>query len=138
MFTALAHQSLLMPKQDPFVQYAVKAFYHFTDRRNVASIRERGGLYSLASLRKMGIEIPAPGGNKWSHDADAAKGLDRYVHLCFRPKHPMEYRASQDGRIIDPVYLPIDPGIRQIGGVMFTADISNKSGVQIISLTEAL
>ncbi len=98
-----------MLKQDPFVQYSVTSFYHFTDQKNAASIRERGGLYSLAALREMGIEIPAPGGNDWSHDADAMKGLDQYVHLCFRPNHPMEYVARQDGRITDPVYLQIHP-----------------------------
>jgi hypothetical protein len=46
-----------MPKQDPFLRYAVTSFYHFTDRRNAASIKERGGLYSLAALRKMGLKI---------------------------------------------------------------------------------
>lgn len=114
-----------MAKQDPFNRYAVTSFYHFTDRKNAASIREHGGLYSLAVLRAMGIEIPAPGGNDWSHDADEMKGLDQYVHLCFRPNHPMEYVACQDGRISDRVYLQIHPDILQIKGVMFTADVSN-------------
>ncbi len=127
-----------MPKQDPFLQYAVTSFYHFTDRRNAASIRERGGLYSLAALGEMGIEIPAPGGNDWSHTEDERRGLDQYVHLCFRPHHPMEYVARQDGRIADPVYLQIHPDILRKKGVMFTADVSNKSGVEAIPLAEAL
>jgi hypothetical protein len=127
-----------MSKQDPFAQYAVTSFYHFTDRQNAASIRARGGLYSLAALREMGVEIPAPGGNEWSHDADVMKGLDRYVHLCFRPNHPMEYVARQDGRITDSVYLQIHPDVLRIEGVMFTADVSNKAGVAVISLAEAL
>lgn len=127
-----------MPRQDPFIQYAVTSFYHFTDRRNTASIRTRGGLYSLAVLREMKIDIPAPGGNAWSHDADGIKGLDRYVHLCFRPNHPMEYVARQEGRISDAVYLQINPDVLRIEGVMFTPDVSNKSAVEIISLSEAL
>jgi hypothetical protein len=127
-----------MPAQDPFLQYAVTSFYHFTDRRNAASIRERGGLYSLAALREMGIEIPAPGGNDWSHDADEMKGLDRYVHLCFRPNHPMEYVARQDGRIADSVYLQIHPDILRTEGVMFTPDVSNKTGVEVIPIADAL
>lgn len=127
-----------MAKQDPFNRYAVTSFYHFTDRKNAASIREHGGLYSLAILRAKGIEILAPGGNEWSHDADEMKGLDQYVHLCFRPNHPMEYVARQDGRISDSVYLQIHPDILQIKGVMFTADVSNKSGVEIVSLEDAL
>jgi hypothetical protein len=27
-----------MPKKDPFVEYGVTAFYHFTDRRNLPMI----------------------------------------------------------------------------------------------------
>jgi hypothetical protein len=127
-----------MPKQDPFVQYSVTSFYHFTDRANSASIRHLGGLHSLAALREMGIEIHAPGGNDWSHDADRMKGLDQYVHLCLRPNHPMEYVARQDGRIANPIYLQVHPDILRIKGVMFTADVSNKSGVEIISLAKAL
>jgi hypothetical protein len=127
-----------MPEQDPFLQYAVTSFYHFTDRRNAASIRKIGGLYSLATLRELGVEILAPGGNVWSHEADAMKGLDRYVHLCFRPNHPMEFAARQDARITDSVFLQIHPDILCIDGVMFTADVSNKSGTEIISLAKAL
>lgn len=123
-----------MPTQDPFHRYAVTTFCHFTDQRNAPSISGFGGLYSLAKLREMGIEIPAPGGNDWSHDADVMKGLDRYVHLCFRPNHPMEYVARRDGRITDSVCLQIHPDILRVDGVMFTADVSNKSGVDIISL----
>src|SRR5580698_6201424 len=110
-----------MPTKDPFVQYSVTSLYHFTDRTNAASIRKLGGLYSLAALREMGVEIQAPGGNDWSHDADVIKGLDQFVHLCFRPNHPMEYVARQDGRIANPVYLQIHPDILRIEGVMFTA-----------------
>jgi hypothetical protein len=86
----------------------------------------------------MGVEIPAPGGNDWSHDADKMKGLDQFVHLCFRPNHPMEYVGRQDGRIANPVYLQIHPDILKIKGIMFTADVSNKSGVEAISLAKAL
>jgi hypothetical protein len=127
-----------MPKKDPFLQYSVTSFYHFTDRGNARSIRELGGLYSLASLREMSVEIPAPGGNDWSHDADVMKGLDQYVHLCFRPNHPMEYVARQDGRLTNPVYLQIHPDILRVKGVMFTVDVSNKSGVEVIPLADAL
>lgn len=127
-----------MPKHDPFLKYRVTSFYHFTDRRNAASIRERGGLYSLAALREMGIDIPASGGNNWSHREDERRGLDKYIHLCFRSNHPMEYVARHDGRIIDSVYLEIHPDILRKDGVMFTVDVSNKSGVEAIPLAEAL
>jgi hypothetical protein len=126
-----------MASRDPFLRYGVTAFYHFTDRRNLPMIREHGGLYSLAKLREMEIDVPAPGGNDWSHDADELKGLHRYVHLCFRPNHPMLFRAMQDSRIEVPIYLEVHPNVLKTHGVMFTPDVSNKAGVDIHTLHEA-
>jgi hypothetical protein len=128
----------IITAQVRFLQYAVTSFFHFTDRRNALSIREHGGLYSHAALRTRAIQIAAPGGNDWSHDADASKGLDRYVHLCFRPNHPMEYVARQDGRLGDVVYLQIHPDVLGKEGVLFAPDVSNKSGVETIPLADAL
>jgi hypothetical protein len=85
----------------------------------------------------MKIEVPAPGGNEWSHDADARTGLDRYVHLCFRPTHPMEFVARQDGRILDSVYLQIHPDALKVDGVMYTEGVSNKSGMRVHTLDQA-
>jgi hypothetical protein len=116
----------------------IKELYHFTDRRNLPSIQETGGLYSYALLKEMEIEISAPGGNDWSHDADTQKGMDRYVHLCFREKHPMEYRAKEDGRIVSSIFLRISTDVLQIEGVRFTGEVSNKSGVEPCSIDEAL
>lgn len=127
-----------MSVQDRFLEYSVTSFFHFTDRRNAPSIREHGGLYSLAALRTMGIPIAAPGGNDWSRDADTSRGLDRYVHLCFRPNHPMEYVARQDGRITDALYLQVHPDVLGKSGVLFTPDVSNKSGVEAIPVADAL
>ena len=115
----------------------IPMLYHFTDRRNLASIRELGGLYSLVKLNEMGVQIAAPGGNDWSHEADTRKGLDIYVHLCFRNTHPMEYRAREDDRITDSIFLQISPEVLERDGVMFAADVSNKGGVTIHSLEQA-
>ena|SRR5258707_471906 len=125
-----------MAKRDPFREHGVTTFYHFTDRRNLALIRTHG-LCSSAGLKKKGIAIPAPGGNQWSQEADANKGMDRYVHLCFKANHPMEYLARQDGRIKDSIFLQIHPDVLQIEGVMFSAGVSNKTGVQIVPIEEA-
>jgi hypothetical protein len=115
----------------------ISTLYHFTDRRNLASIRESGGLYSWAKLQEMGVEVEAPGGDDWSHNADAMKGLDAYVHLCFRGRHPMEYRARLERRIVESVFLRIDPAVLEIEGVMCTDDVSNKSGVELYSIDDA-
>lgn len=126
-----------MAPENLFRQYGIRSLYHFTDLRNMNSILELGGLYSLAALREMAIEIPAPGGNDWSHTEDERRGLDQYVHLCFRRNHPMEYRARQDGRIANSVFLEIDIGVLNIDGVMYTHGVSNRSGVEPVPIDEA-
>jgi|ERR1700678_3363469 len=126
-----------MAKKNPFLEYSVTALYHFTDRRNLDLIRELEGLYSCDKLKEMGVEIPAPGGNEWSRDADAYRGVDCYVHLCMRPNHPMEYLARQDGRIGDSIFLHVHPDVLQMKGVMFSAGVSNKSGVEIVPIRDA-
>jgi ssDNA thymidine ADP-ribosyltransferase, DarT len=116
----------------------IKNLFHFTDRRNVPSIRSTEGLYSYAQLQRMGIEIPAPGGNEWSHEADAYKGMDRYVHLCLRPTHPMENAARVDGRIVSSIFLNVHTDVLQVDGVRFTAGVSNKADVESHSIDEAM
>lgn len=115
----------------------ITLLYHFTDRRNLPLIREHGGLYPMAKLRKKKIEVPAPGGNEWSQNADGVKGMDEYIHLCFRNTHPMEYVARQEGRIKDTVFLQIHADVLLWDDVKFTPDISNKSGVKIYSMEQA-
>jgi hypothetical protein len=115
----------------------IPRLFHFTDRRNLPLIRELGGLYPLAELSKRGIKIPAPGGNEWSRDADALKGMGQYVHLCFRGNHPMEYLARKEGRIADSIFLEIHPSVLQFPGVMLTPDVSNKASVEAIPIAEA-
>jgi hypothetical protein len=53
-------------------------------------------------------------------------------------EHPMEYRAREDGRIESSVFLRIAAEVLHTPGVLFTADVSNKSGVETLSLSEAL
>jgi ssDNA thymidine ADP-ribosyltransferase DarT-like protein len=123
-----------MPGIDPLKR--ITLLYHFTDRRNLPSIRKHGGLYPATKLAKKQIEVPAPGGNDWSRDADGMKGVDAYIHLCFRATHPMEYVARSEGRIGDTIFLQIHPDVLAWDGVMFTNDVSNKAGVEIHTIQE--
>ena len=122
--------------KDLFQQHAVTHFYHFTDRRNLALI-QKFGLLSLAKLRKLNINPPAPGGNDWSNEADKRKSLDEYVHLCFRNNHPMEYTARQDDRIGESIFLRIHPDVLEFEGVLFTPGVSNRSGVSSHPIDDA-
>ena len=111
--------------------------YHFTDRRNLSLIRELGGLYPMSQLDQRNVKVPAPGGNEWSRDADALKGMGNYVHLCFRSTHPMEFIARREGRITDTIFLQIDPKVMQFDGVRFTNDVANKACVESVPIGEA-
>lgn len=111
--------------------------YHFTDRRNLASIRDVGGICPIETLKARGVQIPAAGGNEWSQSADTMKGMDRYAHLCFRATHPMQFLARQDGRIGDSIFLQVHPEVLEWDGVQFTPDVSNKSGVSSYPIQQA-
>jgi hypothetical protein len=126
-----------MPLPDPLSR--IRRLYHFTDRRNLPSIRELGGLYSTAKLRKMGIGEFYPGGNEHSLEADNMFGMDEYVHLCFKANHPMEYLAKQDGRIQKTLWLCIDDAasVLKIDGVLYCPGVSNKSGMETYTVEEA-
>lgn len=118
-------------------EYRVSVIWHFTDETNLQSIIEHKGLLSLAETRKRGIVIPAAGGNQWSHDADGYKGVDQYVHLSFLDDHPMLFRAKEAGRITNPVWLKISLDVLDIQGVRYTADVSNKAGVPLLTSDQA-
>ncbi len=118
-------------------QYKSDGVWHFTDRSNLELIKEHNGLLSLGELERRGIEIPRPGGNEWSHDADKLKGLHDYVHLAFLDDHPMLYSAKQDGRIAAPIWLKIQLSVLVAEGVRFCSEISNRSDAVIIGADEA-
>src|SRR4051794_21194092 len=104
-----------------------RTFYHFTDSRNVPSIRKHG-LLSMRKIRALGLGV-APGGNEWSLEADQRVGMDAYVHLCWKDNNAMEYLARQDKRIETAVYFQIDPDVIHTAGTLVTADVANKAGV---------
>ncbi len=118
-------------------KYKIDVVWHFTDRSNLELIEEHHGLLSLGEAERRGIEIPKPGGNEWSHDADKMKGVHEYVHLAFVDDHPMLFHARQDGRIPDPIWLKISSSILLDEGIRFCPDVSNKTGVPILTAEEA-
>lgn len=122
---------------DPFRHYNVPHFFHFTDRRNLPSIQHLGGLYSLRRLQEKGVDIPVPSGDELSHRRDIEQGLDRYVHLCLKEEHPMEYVARDKGRIQSSIFLQVGLEVLDFSGVMFAPDVSNKSGVELHTMDTA-
>jgi hypothetical protein len=101
------------------------SFYHFTDDRNLPSIRAHG-LLSMREIRQRAL-IVAPGGNNWSLEADQRSGMDAYVHLGFFSDHPMEYVAKKEGRIVKTRYLKIRPDIITLPGVLISDRVANRA-----------
>lgn len=124
-----------MPAPPPFDR--IRYLYHFTDRRNLASIRDTGGLHSTAKLKKLGIDTFHPGGNELSLESDRRFGMDRYVHLCFNTNHPLEYLARQDGRIQRTAWLYVDPAVLTRKGVLFTPGVANRAGMEPVPILDA-
>ena len=119
-------------------KYNINGIWHFTDKSNLKLIEEHGGLLPLKVLNDKGIEIPVPGGNKWSQEEDERRGLDAYVHLCFLDNHPMQFLAVQDKRIQEPIWLKIDASVMLDPKVRFTSEVSNKSGSRLLDHSEAV
>lgn len=118
-------------------KYKFNEIWHFTDKSNLDLIIKHGGLLSLAKLEQKGIDIPIPGGNVWSHEADRLNGVHKYVHLAFVDDHPMLFRAKQEGRILEPIWLKIDSSVLLEDNVRYTSDVSNKYGVPTLQPEEA-
>ena len=86
----------------------IRYLYHFTDRRNLDSIRRYGGLYSWFYCENHDISIPFPGGGDQSRNLDRWHGLQDYVRLSFCDDHPMAYRLKQDGFNLVLLRIKID------------------------------
>lgn len=112
-------------------KYNITKLYHFTDRENLESIIENGGLYSWADCESKGIQIKRPGGGLLSRELDSDKNLQSYVRISFTRNHPMMYVAMNDGRIVNPVILEIDPSILSQPTSLFSDRNANKKYAQI-------
>lgn len=113
---------------DPLAR--ITLLYHFTDLRNVAEIRRLGGLLPLAELERRKVVVTAPASDEGSRAVDRERNLHKYVHLCFKNKHPMEYVAKADGRIKESVFLSIDRIVLTWPGVLFTAGMANTNNIE--------
>lgn len=107
--------------------WGIKYLYHFTDSRNLESIREHGGLYSWSTCEQRGIEIPAPGSSRDSRWRDRSRNLQDYVRLSFNRLHPMRHVAREEGRVKDIRILVIDPSVIYLDPTLFS-DINANDG----------
>lgn len=117
-------------------KYGITKLYHFTDRDNLESIIQNGGLYSWVDCDQKGISIPKPGGGALSRQLDSRDNLGSYVRVSFTQNHPMMYVAMNDGRISNPVILEIDPKVIYEDGSLFSDRNATKNGANIGSTFE--
>jgi hypothetical protein len=122
------------PDWDEIEQYLIEngiiELYHFTDRGNIRSIINQGGLYSWFSCDIKGIDIPRPGGNQSSRAMDSEKNLHDYVRLSFNATHPMLYVCKDEHRIYNPVILRINPLVCSWKNTKFSNSNANKRDAQ--------
>ena len=109
----------------------IKKLYHFTDRENLNSIIQHGGLYSWADCDQRGISIPRPGGSEQSRSLDRRDNLQHFVRVSFTTQHPMMYVAMNDGRISNPVILEIDPEVIYWQGCQYADRNATKNGAHV-------
>lgn len=111
--------------------HGIKKLYHFTDRENLKSIIENGGLYSWADCEAKGITIPRPGGGDLSRSLDSRGSLQNYVRASFTTEHPMMYVAMNEGRITNPVILEIDPEVIYDSETKFADRNATRTGANV-------
>lgn len=92
--------------------------YHFTDRRNIPSIKRHGGLLSWYYCLTHNIVIPNPGGTEISRRLDERYDLEDYVRLSFCSDHPMAYGLKISGAEV--VVLQIIADVALLKDTMFS------------------
>ena len=112
-------------------QQGFDKLYHFTDRDNLASIIQNGGLYSWADCTRKNIRISKPGGDEASRSLDARDNLQHYVRVSFATSHPMMYVAMSEGRISNPVILEIDPDVAYWDSTLYADRNATKTGANV-------
>lgn len=100
------------------VNNGIRYLYHFTDRRNIPSIKRHGGLFSWHYCKNNNINIPCQGGDYDSRELDKKYGLQDYVRLSFCDDHPMAYRLQQSGSDIEILRIKIDVAL--LKGTLFS------------------
>lgn len=114
----------------------IKPLYHFTDTRNIPSIKEHG-LLSFAELNRRGMANQViTGGDEQSLITDEKEGLDKYVHLCFFDQHNMEFKKRGDG--LHARFLTINPIVSQWEGVKVTLGMANTRGIERLTWEQAV
>lgn len=106
-----------------------RRLFHFTDSRNIESIRAHG-LLPTSLLTAQGIEV-VTGGDEDSLGIDRYKGLDQFIRLSFCRSHPMAHVAKQRGNIEQIRILTICPTVLLREGVQLANKVATANDAEI-------
>lgn len=101
-------------------EVGITCFYHFTDKKNLDSIRTAGGLFSWDYCERNNINIPRPGGDELSRSLDKKYNLQDYVRLSFCKDHPMKHICMKSNRISQPEILIVSTEVAEFESTLFS------------------
>lgn len=113
-----------------------RRLFHFTDGRNIPSIKEHG-LLPTDELVRRGI-IHVTGGDEASLGIDKAKGFDRYVRLSFCLNHPMSKEAVDRGSIEQLRKVRVCPTVLLREGVLIADRVATANEAKIADANEMI
>ncbi|MFC2770777.1 MAG: DUF4433 domain-containing protein [Porphyromonas endodontalis] len=114
--------------QEVLIRNGITCLYHFTDSRNVASIKEYGGLFSWEACEKNNIKIPFQGGDENSRKLDQRYKLGDYVRLSFCEDHPMAYCVKNRNGGCELVVLEVKVDVAYLKDTLFSDMNATDSG----------
>lgn len=114
----------------PYLDFRkIECFYHFTERRNLKSILQSGGLMSFQELRNRQINVLHVS-NALSWELDAKKGLSNYIRLSFVKNHPMFWKAKYEMNF-ELIWIQIDSEIATWENTKFTDKNATDKNVKL-------
>ncbi len=107
----------------------INCLYHFSDRRNLSSIKNNG-LCSLRHLTQKGISVHHVSSAD-SREIDEYNNLSDYIHLSYERSNPMMHVALAEGRLSDYVIIKVSTDVLFWNETKYTHCNAAKSGAII-------
>lgn len=107
----------------------ITSLYHFTDAKNIESIR-KNGICSINRIKKLSLNVNFASTSE-SRSIDASKNLADYVHLSYERENPMLFVALAEGRLYDYKILKVAVDVIFWKGTLFSNCNAAKKGAHI-------
>ncbi|MCF8345414.1 MAG: DUF4433 domain-containing protein [Bacteroidales bacterium] len=94
-----------------FKQNGIYEFYHYTDTRNLNSILQNSGLYSLNEMDRKRFNY---------EQGSETREMPDYVRMSYTKNYPLMYVSQKKGRIINVKIFEIDINVAALRKTKFT------------------